>query len=376
MESLALYDHLKAIQHAALPHFYVERINFGIKELTEWHTVKRTIAAPQLLNELGVRRNEDIQKLRQLLIEKGTIEPLGSDVIAQDLANLPIKHLGFYLDVYVLTIGDYAVAYDAVKAKLAKDGRVDNYENCLYIAAYLAAMVDDDAVTYLQRAKELANDQYERILCQHRLATYYIKRTKDDEKQSEALSDLFYMINQIEEEAVRWAYIAIFDNLYSLFLTKHHTPYKQIMVLLQNALSVIKASLNSPIFTEQMKIQIARYRSQLSINLSQLYADKEHTPKAIAILLDDLKTVQRYAPDYLGECYGALAYTYYLNKDYEAAIDYGTKAYQFFEAIGSVAGWNTSKDILVAAHYKHGDMELAQQYFETTLDDLVAAENE
>lgn len=371
MEALALYDYLKSLQRKPLPHFYIERINFSLKQLSEWHTVKRTIAAPQLLNELGVRRNEDIQKVRQLLIEEGTIEPISTEALEEDLNNLPIKHLGFYLDVYVLTIGDYAAVYDSVKAKLAKDDRIDNYENCLYIGAYLAAMVDDEAIDYLERAKKLANDQYEKILCQHRLATYYIKRTKDDEKQSEALEQLFYMIHQIDEEAVHWAYIAIFDNLYSLYMTKHKIPEKTIIVVLHNALGVIKAALNSPIFTDQMKIQIARYRSQLSINLSQLYANKKRTPEAIDILLEDLKTVEKYAQDYLGECYGALAYTYYVNEDYDAAIKYGTKAYDFFKRVGSVSGWKTTKDILIAAHYKNDDVEEAQAYFDATLKDLI-----
>lgn len=44
---------------------------------------------------------------------------------------------------------------------------------------------------------------------------------------------------------------------------------------------------------------------------------------AIKILMNNIKYVEQYAPEYLAECFSVLSYTFYLDKKYNEALEYG-----------------------------------------------------
>lgn len=365
MQNTYLYKYLLEIDsNFNLPLFYKERIFYALSQLKTGKSLERTVTSPHNLNDLGVRKDEESLKLFQILSNALNLPEIDFQAIEQDIKKLSSNQLGYYLDSYILCIGDYIRIKNAVIQKSNRLEKIESFENAIYLATYLASINNLKCITLYREAIFLSSNLIDKITAQHRICAFCIKRLNDFDKSELELEKLKQYIISSDNLETKSIYLSLYNNLYCLHLLNQSTDKNVVKSLLDDAVVIIDLNLSSLNNDNRLKNQSIRYKSQININRAQLCIFEGNYKMAIKILMNNIKYVEQYAPEYLAECFSVLSYTFYLDKKYNEALEYGKKGLFSYLEIGSIVKANAIKEILVTVLYKLGDSKSALDLLE------------
>lgn len=372
MKNLYLEKYISSLYKDGLPEFFKKRIQTVLTELESETISKRSPDVPSILNDLGVRKAYDLTDIFNTLCEIFDLPMYDLSKIKQEIKTLSLDELGIYLNTFLLITGDYDSILDSVKEQVSDNNNdFTSYSSCVYVASYLLAEKDSLGIKLFETAQLLNDSPVEDIVCQLRLCTYYVKRLDNPEYANKEFIKLREKILSLDNLQQKDVYFSLYVNLNCLYLLKQSINYDIIESLLNSALLLVDSAIDSKALSPLVTDQAYRYRSQININLAQVYLLNKKPKKARTCLKENLVVVSKHSEDYIGEATGTLAHVYYLNQNYNEAIDYSKQSLEFFSRIGNYSAWDLSKNILTASLHKANNENDAKYFYKLTIRDMV-----
>lgn len=339
---------------------YLERLENVTCYLQCKKEIGRSTAAPKYVTDLGIRKLESPKLLYSYICNTEKIAYKFSEQdIVDDIAVTPIADLAYILDAFVLLTGEYEFIAKAIMTRYTEILSSTDYWLLVYSATILGAVENSNALQlFLQAKKYEPDDQF--LITNHRLAAYSLKRTTDSIQFYKCIDELFFTPEGSEDKLVA---LALMDNLFPLSILDgecSEREYASAYLLLNSALAMCNLIIGGE-YTDEVKSRVARYRSQICINIAQILSKQQLYENAVAVLKNNISLVKKDSPEYLGEAYATYQYSLHLSGKFEDAIIYGEKACTFFTQIGDMKAKITSLEILATSYASLGQVDIAEE---------------
>lgn len=343
------------------PVFY-KRIILAKEVLNNKINVERTVEAPEFLTDFGLRKFESPYLLASKVANKlKLILPDPSEII-EELLEENLEYFTNLLDMIILVLGNYDIAYKAVSLRKYDLLKLQDFEQLLKIATLCAAVNrPQESELFFKRAIALSKpNSLERVMLKHRLANLYLKRKKDISSYSENVNEIVYSLIDEDDKLM----LPLLSNLVSLELVLRKSNHKSNLMLARILILNAKVVLKSMISVEKEKpkaysylSELVRYFSQISLNQIQIELELKNYDLAQKISIENIEILKKYNPDYLNEALSAYAYVCYKSKLYLKALKIVNKAIIEHEKIGNIVGLNEIKKLKALILYKCNDIE-------------------
>lgn len=273
-----------------------------------------------------------------------------------------------------MVLGDYDSSYEVLKERMADVLKEFTVDNLIKMATLCG--IENDASTALKlfnQAHTKCTDRETKEVILHRIDVTLLKREKNiDEffKHSNSLITDINLSNDLGEIA------ALLNNLvaFQLILSNqenHHNNLILARLLLANGKIILNNAINKFTHINMKLTELVRYYSQIAINQVQIEIELNNIDIAKKIMLQDVEMVHKYNDEYLSEALSSLAYIYYIDKQYDQAVNTALSAIDEHIKIGNVIGINETKKLVTASFYKMGEEEKAKQILKTIKSDPI-----
>lgn len=337
---------------------FIERIRVA----AVGNTQPRTIATPYYLTDLGIRRFEDPREFFELNVAKTDWDGLHS---RQESVNLirsaDLDDLADMLDSYILLVGDYDGAQNAISNRLSGIEASRRPTLQIYAAVLLSLQSDRRSLTMFTHAAKHARTLPSKIMALHRRAAAEIKRFKDPQTGIETLRELDQFVRtqgaegSLSKDDVN-CILSLTSNLRALGYIASGEPELSMNEI---SLSVELATLDG---LEVMSTsEAARYLAQGRINLAQSFLRLNENKKALDTLRNNVDFCFTHAQEYLSEALTTYAYGLYLSQDYTNSIEQATRAIGKIATEGSPTRLRSARKILIGALARSGNETAAHE---------------
>lgn len=351
-----------------------ERIHIAKNIIKGIYSNKRTIKAPEYLTDFGLRKTDSPRIFIKEYCKKLDKQMPSVLEVKKELLELDIRDLGDWIDGVVLVLGDYDSSYEVLKERMADVLKEFTVDNLIKMATLCG--IENDASTALKlfnQAHTKCTDRETKEVILHRIDVTLLKREKNiDEffKHSNSLITDINLSNDLGEIA------ALLNNLvaFQLILSNqenHHNNLILARLLLANGKIILNNAINKFTHINMKLTELVRYYSQIAINQVQIEIELNNIDIAKKIMLQDVEMVHKYNDEYLSEALSSLAYIYYIDKQYDQAVNTALSAIDEHIKIGNVIGINETKKLITASFYKMGEEEKAKQILKTIKSDPI-----
>ncbi|MCF6166316.1 Hypothetical protein LROSL1_2314 [Furfurilactobacillus rossiae] len=350
------------------PKYFQARINLANEEFLQNVHLPRTIKAPAILNDLGVRKAESPLEAYRYVRKMHNSLPENLDYILQaDFPKIDLDTVSIYLDMYVLISGDFDGAYTETLKRIPELLKLTDYRSLILVGSLFAAESDAHAVDFFDLASNNTDRVEQRIVALHRKEAYLLKRTENWKNSLVGFDQLLGGIDQLPSGWRKNVYMALADNLYALYIVMQNSKDSLVTAkyLLTNAGILIDelSKIDGYDPNDQLADEAYRYRSQVEMNMAQLLVEQHKKSDALLLLQSNAQFVQKYSPNYEAEAQATLGYLYYLNDKYASAVSSYQNAIAQYESDGAFHESEHVKKLLIAAFYKNGQKTQAEKMY-------------
>lgn len=356
---------------------FIDRINYAEKLLLSSQNMSsRTISVPHSLNDLRVRINLSLRILSLINTERLGLRIPACETLEKDLLHIPIEQFANRIDALLLVTGEYNAIINVVKARRQELLTEGNFLTLIYSGTAISKDDVNLSIHFFDTAAKEAPDELKFLTAMQRAIVITIKRKKDFKEARERLTKMIAIkptdINN------RLIIMALLNNLYSLQLIiedmNEKNQFSAELALVNADLMATRVFVSD--IEDPIKDQAMRYKSQIAINYAQLLQNRNHFDAAVILLENNLVEVKKYAMDYYSEALGALAYAFYLNKNYKKAIDFSKKAIIEYAKIGEILAIRSSREVLIGAYEKSNQHTKALEIAQIMIEDPLGEKEE
>lgn len=310
---------------------------------------------PYYLNDLGIREFEDIRKEMDYLSRKYNFRILSTAEIENCLMNIDINKLSQWFDMAIFMTGDYVAVENVIEKRFFEIITINNYRLYIYSATVLAVQRNEKAKKLFLKAQDIsvAKTILNVAIAKHRLAVAELKRFRNIETCEKMILEIMSLpFSKLTEKTM---ILALVNNLYALcFIMKDKDNWKkfELLIVIENAKKYVEILLSLEGATFEEKDQAVRYLSQININRAQIMQKNKQYSQSVAILEDNLKIVEQYAPFYLSEALGTLGYAYFLNNEFKQAVIILTRAKKVYIDEGAIKSIILINKLLLVSNFQ------------------------
>lgn len=318
----------------------------------------RTIAAPQYLNDLGVRKVLDPSLYFNRIQQLHPLEYFySSKKSVISLLRESSERFGLEIEKFILLTGEY----DTVEETICKylqytDIKEFDFINSLYVGMCLSAVENILGIDVLKYAIQHAPSDAQRIATMHRLAIAELKRFKnfDAAAQNFDLAISSIIDSEITDKEKRELKSIIYNGMALMYLMQGDK--RRAQNTLKKAIKLVEGLV---ICETNSDSRVARYYLQEKGNLAQLYVSEGQFLQAKVELRTISEIVTNKAVEYLSEYHCILAVVKYMDRDYKEALDSALSALEGSIEIGAVISIKSAYNIIYASLSKLGFRDLA-----------------
>ncbi|WP_146191939.1 hypothetical protein [Pseudoglutamicibacter cumminsii] len=280
-------DHIAELRQALRyrrhsPAFF-ERSNLILNSLqppesraSQW----RSLAAPVISNDLGVRRFSDFRVFYLEHCKIASVDPIEGEKITSWITE-DRKSFSTRTDAAITFFGDYACVAEAITEVGEWLKGHGSYHDLLLSGTILAALSKVESTDYFELSAQRAEDSAQRYLANHRLAASQFKRFGHADRATETL-DKSLSMEDVPERS-RPLERALKLNLIALVELKG-PDYSNSVSLLHEAEDLLKQFLSTNTASPLELSMGARYASQIAINVAQIRVLKDDFVGAVKVL--------------------------------------------------------------------------------------------
>ncbi|MBS4749661.1 hypothetical protein KG091_01075 [Carnobacteriaceae bacterium zg-ZUI78] len=314
-------------------------------------------SVPYYLNDLGVREFKSIQKMMLTVCHDNCIKIPTTHELVEELACIPIQKYAYWIDMVIFLTGDYQAVEISVLNRFDEIVAYADYTLCIFSGTVLVARNNKKGLQLFELASNInvSKSTLNRLTALHRMAVSELKRFRNFKKVESILNEIVLENHSNIQDDLMMTVLV--NNLYAFFLLESHREMwgsLYIELIMKNAQLLSKALLYSKDISDNKKHQVARYLSQININLAQIFLKKEQLKRAIYLLELNVDMVSKYATVYISEALGTLGY--FLNKDFKRAIPILEQALVYHVNEGEFYSIVFDYQLLIVLYYKTDNM--------------------
>lgn len=228
----------------------------------------RGLSSPRLATDLGVRRVEDVRIFYVEHCKIAGVSPLDSNSLFELVRDIDLPVNADAIDSLILFFGDYQGLADWIVRNQAAMLASEDSNTLVHAGVILGAVSKSEAISFFDRASQVAPTMSSAYAAQHRAAVTELKRFGNAQAARQRLEEAYHEFIEPDETEERLTSQAIWYNLHALVsMTMKDDQAVSISEQLQRAQHSATEYLANSHSTPAGKSRAGRYLSQININI-------------------------------------------------------------------------------------------------------------
>lgn len=331
-----------------------ERISVACSSLSGGlYRYARSIGAPFYVTDLGVRLIPDPKIFYKEHCKIFSVPQISPKLIEERIVQEDLANLASVIDSIILFFGDYEAVAAGIKTRMKSVCKSNDYSLLIHSGVVLAALGDANCMPLFEAASEAAVNSSEAYGAHHRAAAFLLKRERDDVASAKQMRTARSYLKDSDAEVNA----ALLDNLNALRLLRGGGD--AFSALEESSRHLMAYISRSDIAADDYS-RACRYKSQVSINMTQLLLLDGLQSQAMDVMLENVNFCRMNSFDYLGEALAEASYTAYIVGDLPMAEKLAREAFWRNYPIGAIRAIRGSREILAASLFKTGRTDAAE----------------